>query len=254
MLDLFKTWRRKRVLHRFLLDEALWQHVTRGLPFLRGLTDAEWQSLKELCVLFLQEKEIYGARGFIPTDAVRLSIAAQACLPILNLGLDAYQGWVGIVVYPGEFKVRREEMDENGVVHEYDDALSGEAWPGGPVILSWQDIKLGNAGYNVVIHEFAHKLHMDRGHMDDFPLPHAHMDKGQWLSTWDAAYDEFCIEVDRGIHTLLDPYASEQPAEFFAVLSEAFFTLPQAVRSNYPELYRQLALFYRQDPAARLPQ
>ena len=253
MLEFLKTWRRKRVLRNDGLDETLWQHVTGSLPFLQGLTDAEWQRLKDCAVLFLDEKQMHGARGFVLTDAVRLSIAVQACLPILNLGLDAYQGWVGIVIYPGEFKVRREEMDASGVVHEYDDELSGEAWPGGPVILSWQDVELGAAGYNVVIHEFAHKLHMSRGDMDDFPPPHVHMDRERWLAAWDAAYDEFCAEVDRGINTLIDPYASEQPAEFFAVLSEAFFTLPQAVRSIYPELYAQLALFYRQDPAARLP-
>ena len=185
---------------------------------------------------------------------MRFSIAVQACLHILNLGLDAYHGGVGIVIYPGEFKVRREEMDARGVVHEYDDELSGEAWPGGPVILSWEDIKLGAAGYNVVIHEFAHKLHMDRGDMDDFPLPHAGMEREQWLAAWDAAYGEFCAQVDRGIDTVIDPYASEQPAEFFAVLSEAFFTLPQEVRSLYPDLYAQLALFYKQDPAARMPE
>ena len=253
MLEFLKTWRRKRVLRNDGLDETLWQHVTGSLPFLQGLTDGEGQRLKDCAVLFLDEKQMHGARGFVLTDAVRLSIAVQACLPILNLGLDAYQGWVGIVIYPGEFKVRREEMDASGVVHEYDDELSGEAWPGGPVILSWQDVELGAAGYNVVIHEFAHKLHMSRGDMDDFPPPHVHMDRERWLAAWDAAYDEFCAEVDRGIDTLIDPYASEQPAEFFAVLSEAFFTLPQAVRSIYPELYAQLALFYRQDPAARLP-
>ena len=253
MLEFLKTWRRKRVLRNDGLDETLWQHVTGSLPFLQGLTDGEGQRLKDCAVLFLDEKQMHGARGFVLTDAVRLSIAVQACLPILNLGLDAYQGWVGIVIYPGEFKVRREEMDASGVVHEYDDELSGEAWPGGPVILSWQDVELGAAGYNVVIHEFAHKLHMSRGDMDDFPPPHVHMDRERWLAAWDAAYDEFCADVDRGINTLIDPYASEQPAEFFAVLSEAFFTLPQAVRSIYPELYAQLALFYRQDPAARLP-
>ena len=252
MLELFKTWRRKRALRRFVPDEALWRRVTGALPFLRGLTPAEWQHLQEYSVLFLDEKQMHGARGFILTDAVRLSIAVQACLPILNLGLDAYQGWVGIVIYPGEFKVRREEMDDAGVVHEYDDELSGEAWPGGPVILSWQDVALGAAGYNVVIHEFAHKLHMLRGDMDDFPLPHGHMDSEQWLAAWDRAYDAFCAQVDRGINTVIDPYASEQPAEFFAVLSETFFTAPQDVRTAYPELYDQLALFYRQDPAARL--
>ena len=251
MFGWLKTWRRKRALRRTALDPALWRHVTRALPFLHGLTTEEMRRLRDCSVLFLEEKEMHGARGFVPTDAVRLSIAVQACLPILNLGLDAYSGWVGIVIYPGEFRVRRREMDETGVVHEYDDELSGEAWSGGPVILSWQDIKLGEAGYNVVIHEFAHKLHMLRGDMDDFPLPHAHMDRDAWLTAWDAAYDAFCHQVDRGIDTVIDPYASEQPAEFFAVLSEAFFTLPKAVRSIYPQLYAQLVLFYKQDPATR---
>ena len=253
MLGFFKTWRRKRALRRSALDPALWRRVTGGLPFLQGLAPAEWRRLHDCTVLFLDEKEMHGARGFVLSDAVRLSIAVQACLPILNLGLDSYHGWVGIVIYPGEFKVQREEMDESGVVHEYDDALSGEAWPGGPVILSWQDIKLGAAGYNVVIHEFTHKLHMSRGDMDDFPPPHADMERERWLTAWHAAYDEFCAQGDRGMDTVIDPYASEDPAEFFAVLSEAFFTLPLAVRSIYPELYEQLALFYRQDPAARIP-
>ncbi|TSA16163.1 MAG: zinc-dependent peptidase [Betaproteobacteria bacterium] len=252
MLSFFKTWRRKRALRRARLDPALWRQVSDALPFLRGLTPAEWQRLQDFAVLFLDEKEMHGARGFVPTDAVRLSIAVQACLPVLNLGLDAYDGWVGIVIYPGEFKVRRAETDASGVVHEFDDELSGEAWPGGPVILSWQDVELSAAGYNVVIHEFAHKLHMSRGNMDDFPAPHSGMNRELWLTTWDTAYDEFCAQVDRGMDTVIDPYASEQPAEFFAVLSEAFFTLPQAVRSIYPELYTQLAQFYRQDPAARL--
>ncbi len=252
MFRLFKAWRRKRALRRSALDPALWRQVTGGLPFLRGLDAAEWQRLRDCAALFLDDKQMHGARGLVLTDAVRLSIAVQACLPVLNLGLDAYRGWVGIVVYPGEFKVRRTETDESGVVHEYDDALAGEAWPGGPVILSWQDIRLGAAGYNVVIHEFAHKLHMSRGAMDDFPPPHANMDRRRWLAAWDAAYDEFCARVDRGMDTVIDPYASEHPAEFFAVLSEAFFTLPLKLRPIYPELYRQLTLFYRQDPAGRI--
>jgi Mlc titration factor MtfA (ptsG expression regulator) len=253
MLEFLKSWGGKRVPQTEALDPALWRRVTGSLPFLRGLTEAETGRLKDCASRFLQEKEMHGARGFILTDAVRLSIAVQACLPVLNLGPDAYRGWVGIVIYPGEFKVRREETDASGVVHEYEDALSGEAWPGGPVILSWQDVTLGEAGYNVVIHEFAHKLHMSRGDMDDFPAPHAGMQRELWLHTWDTAYDAFCAQVDRGVDSVIDPYASEQPAEFFAVLSETFFTLPQAVRTLYPELYAQLALFYRQDPAARAP-
>jgi Mlc titration factor MtfA (ptsG expression regulator) len=253
MVGFLKSWRRKRILDRATLDPALWAHTTGKLPFLRGMPAADLDKLQTIALLFLAEKEMHGTHGLVLTDELRLSIALQACLPILELGLDCYAGWVGIVVYPGEFRVRKTEMDEDGVVHEYDDELSGEAWEGGPVVLSWQDVELREQGYNVVIHEFAHKLHMTRGDMEDFPAPWPGMDRDAWLAAWDAAYEEFCAEVDRGLDTVIDPYASEEPAEFFAVLSEAFFTLPHAVKSIYAPLYAQLQLFYRQDPAARLP-
>src|SRR5205807_8475053 len=149
-----------------------------------------------LVVVFLAEKEMHGARGFSLTDEVRLSIAAQACLPILNLGLDVYNGWVGVVVYPGEFRVRKEEMDEHGIVHTFDEELAGEAWPGGPVILSWEDVGLAERGYNVVIHEFAHKIHMDGGGDSDFPAARAGTDPTRWRKTREAAYERVRNEVD----------------------------------------------------------
>src|SRR5438552_6524198 len=131
-MGFFRDWRRKRVLRRARLDEALWARVASRLSYLRGLSKEEAARLKELVVLFLAEKEMHGAQGFRLTDEVRLSIAVQACLPILNLGLDVYNGWVGVVVYPGEFRVRKEEMDQDGIVHTFDEELAGEAWPGLP--------------------------------------------------------------------------------------------------------------------------
>ncbi len=195
---------------------------------------------------------MHGAGGMELSDAMRVSIAAQACLPVLNLGLDVYEGWVGLVVYPAEFRVRKEEMDEFGVVHEFDDHLSGEAWPGGPVILSWEDATLGGAGYNVVIHEFAHKIHMLREEDEDYPLPFPGMDAAAWRDVLERSYERLCREVDAGRATLVDPYAAEHPAEFFAVMSEAFFTDAAVLARDWPELYRQLALFYRQDTAGVL--
>ncbi len=195
----FRTWRRKRVIKRATIDEALWNRVVAQLPFLAGLPADDARRLRELAVLFLHEKEIAAAGGLELTDAIRLAIALQACLPILNLGLDFYDGWVGVVVYPGEFRVRRQELDDDGVMHEWDDELSGEAWPGGPVALSWEDVELGAApaaaggepGYNVVIHEFAHKIDMLKGEADGFPLPHADMDAGVWQRTLESAYARF---------------------------------------------------------------
>jgi Mlc titration factor MtfA (ptsG expression regulator) len=257
----FRSWRRKRILRKARIDDALWRRVIAGLPFLAGMTEAELVRLRELALLFLHEKELHGAGGLELTAEIRLAIAVQAVLPVLNLGLDTYAGWVGVVVYPGEFRVRRQELDEDGVMHEWDDELSGEAWPGGPVLLSWEDIALGTApaedggepGYNVVIHEFAHKIDMLSGEADGYPTPHADMDAAAWTRVLESAYARFVGMVDREQETLLDPYAAEHPAEFFAVASEAFFTDPHALREEFPALYEQLKGFYRQDPAARIP-
>ena len=248
-MGFLREWRRKRTLKSTRLDEALWTRVAAKLSFLRGLSEGDTDRLKQLVLLFLAEKEMHGARGLRLTDEVQLSIAVQACLPILNLGLDVYDGWVGVIVYPGEFRVRKEEVDENGVVHTFDEELAGEAWPGGPVILSWEDVGMAERGYNVVIHEFAHKIHMDGGGDEDFPAARGGMDAAVWRKTLEDAYDRFCAEVDSGEPTFIDPYAAEHPAEFFAVMSEAFFTESAVLARDWPELYAQLALFYRQDPA-----
>ena len=240
-------WRRRRVLQKHRIDDALWRRATRGLTFLPNT-----EKLKQLALLFMAEKEFSGTHGLEITDAMRLSIAAQACLPILELGLDWYSGWTGIVVYPGDFRVRRSEVDEAGVVHEWDDALAGEAMPGGPVVISW-DTAAHDTEMNVVIHEFAHKLDMINGEADGLPPLHAGMDRRAWHAVFEQAYKGFGDAVQRGKDTWLDRYAAEHPSEFFAVLSEAFFQDPAQTKRRYPDVYDQLKLFYRQDPAARSP-
>jgi Mlc titration factor MtfA (ptsG expression regulator) len=244
----YRNWKRKRLLARGHIEESLWQTVIAGLAFLRGVHETDLARLRDLALLFLHEKEMHGAGDLELSDEIRLSIALQACLPVLNLGLDLYEGWVGIIVYPGEFRVKRQEVDEDGVMHEYEDDLSGEAWSDGPVILSWEDVKHTASGYNVVIHEFAHKIHMAREADNDFPAPFPGMDKQSWSETLDRDYRRFCRMVDSGVETLIDPYASEHPAEFFAVMSEMFFTDSAVLWRDWPDLYAQLALFYRQDP------
>ena len=233
------------MLAKHAIDEALWRAATRGLRFLR-----DTPRLRELALLFLAEKQFTGAHGLEVTDRMRVSIAAQACLPILELGLDWYAGWTGIVVYPGDFRVRREWMDDAGVVHEWDDELAGEAMPGGPVVISW-DAAAYDATMNVVIHEFAHKIDMLNGEADGVPPLHRGMDRRAWLAALEEAYQGFCDAVDRGRDTWLDPYAAEHISEFFAVVTEAFFEDGRETRRRYPEVYDQLKLFYRQDPAAR---
>jgi Mlc titration factor MtfA (ptsG expression regulator) len=266
MMRLFSRlagWRRRRVLDQTPLDPGQWRVARAALPFLAGLTGDEEARLRELTVLFLDAKQMTGARGLALSNEIRLSIAIQACLPVLNLGLEYYAGWVGIVIYPGEFVVPRAEYDDDGVVHEYDEGIAGESWEAGPVILSWEDVALAagddDTGYNVVIHEFAHKIDMLNGVADGLPPLHRDMERKAWQAALGAAYEDFCRRVDRYDEEdaaldefAIDPYAAEHPSEFFAVLSEVFFVSPHMVLAEYPEVYAQFVRFYRQDPAARL--
>jgi len=231
------------------ITSADWARVEDGLPFLQFLPAGDRERLRELAFAFVSQKEWHGAQGLTLTSDIQLCIALQACLPVLNLGLDSYHGWVGIIVYPGDFVIPRHTMDEAGVVHEYDDEVAGEAWEGGPVLLSWFDQPEEADGMNVVIHEFAHKLDMLKGVPDGMPPLHESMSRQAWLGAFEPAYADFCERVDSGEATTIDPYAAEHPAEFFAVMSEAFFETPLLLREEYPAVYEQLRQFYRQDPA-----
>ena len=251
-----RDWKRKRLLKRHRIDDARWRRALKHLPFLAGLSAEEERRLKELAIVFLAEKQFAPVREVKLSEDDRLEIALQACLPILELGIQWYDGWVGIVVHPSEFKVKRAHTDEDGVVHEWDDELAGESWPGGPVVLSWEALddsgSVAEGGANVVIHEFAHKLDMMTGDADGVPPMPSRAARERWLKVFDAEFDRFCRAVDAGKGTFLDPYAAEHESEFFAVASEAFFESPNALRADFPKLYDLFRDFYRQDPARRL--
>lgn len=232
------------------VPEPIWQAALARLPFVARLPADRLQRLRIMVVQFLDDKVFSGAQGYEPGDLARLSIALQACLPVLELGLSAYAGWRGIIVYPGEFVIPRRVVDDDGVLHEYDEEALGEAWDGGPVVLSWYDDPADYAGANVVIHEFAHKLDMLTGEADGVPLLHGNLGEEEWVGTLDAAWEDFCARVDDGEDTAIDPYAAEHPGEFFAVMSEVFFVEPQLMVDEYPDLYALFVRFYRQDPAS----
>lgn len=233
-----------------MIPETLWNEIEAGLPFLGHLNADERIHLRQLARELIAEKEWSGAQGLHLTPRIQLAITLQTCLPILHLGLDWYAGWVGIVVYPGDFVVPRHMVDANGVVHEYDDAVMGEAWYGGPVLISWFELPEDADGINVVIHEFAHKLDMKNGDADGLPPLHEGMSRQSWSETMNAAFTDLRRRLDRGEETVLDPYAAEMPTEFFAVSSETFFETPELIKAEYPAVYEQLKAFYKQDPAA----
>jgi len=256
-IDWLRRWREARehrVVKQRAIPDALWQTTLHGLPFLARRSQADLQALRRLATLFLDSKEFSGAGGLAVTDEMAVCIAAQACLPVLRFGLGPYQRFVGIVVHADEVVARREVSDEHGVVHEYDEVLTGEAMEGGPVMLSWRDVRESGAtadlGYNVVIHEFAHVIDMGDGLADGIPpLPDAAARK-HWRGVLDLEYERFCRSVEDGEQTVLDPYGAQHPSEFFAVAVEAFFVKPQPMRAAHPWLYPLLAQYFGQDPAA----
>ena len=226
------------------IPEAAWQATLAAYPFLAARPAQDVARLRGLSARFLQDKEFNGALGFEITDAVALAIAAQAVLPVLHLpgGLAWYDDFVGIVVVPSEVSTRRVAVDEAGVVHEYDEAIIGEAREHGPVMLSWPHVQEGGnaeaAGpiLNVVIHEFAHKIDMRDGLVDGCPpLPAgfagtrtAREARAAWMAAMAPAYDAFreqAIVAERfgGEPPWLDGYAASSMAEFFAVACEAYF-------------------------------
>ncbi len=156
------------------IDANLWMEATGRYAFMRGLNAEENRRLCLIAADFLARKSMVGAAGLVITDKMQVEIAAQACILVLELGVDSYDGWSDIIVYPSQFIPEREVVDEIGVVHTSRDALAGEAWLGGPVILSYEDVAVtatdsAVAGFNVVIHEFAHKLDMQKRRCQRFP-------------------------------------------------------------------------------------
>ena len=252
MFGLIKGWRRRRILAHRSIPDALWHQTMADIPSMSVLDAKSLERLRAISLLFLHEKSLEPAGGLVLDDSMRVRIAALACRPILELGLDCYNGFVSVIVYPGEFLVRnRERVDEAGVVHTQDEILSGEAWDQGPVILGWHDVDASGRGegYDVVAHECAHKLDLLEGDVNGMPPMHHHMRPAEWTRAFQRSYDDLIRQLDRGEEPWLDPYAAEEPAEFFAVCTEMFFDVPFAFRDEYPAIYAQLAAFFRQDPA-----
>lgn len=240
------------------IPDDLWLRTLQNYSFLSQRPPDEQARLRELSARFVHDKEFHGAQGLVITDDMAVAVAAQACLPILNLGpaaqaLDWYDDFVGIVMQPGEVLARREFTDETGVVHAYDEPLAGEAMDRGPVMLNWHDVARAGAtaheGYNLVVHEFVHKIDMRDGAPDGCPpLPAGFMGatgarqaRQRWFEVLQPAYEEFrekSIIAQRfgGEPPWLDEYAAEAIGEFFAVACEAYFVNPQRFAQEFPTL------------------
>lgn len=254
MLDFIRNIRRRSIIKNSSITDEQWSHAFEKLPILKNLSADEKKRLQELAILLIHYKSFESAKGLVLTKAMIMHIALQACLPILYLDLDAYDGWVSVIVYPYGFMPRRSYLDESGVMHEDNAGLSGEAWQRGPVVLDWQDASIAGEldGHNLVVHEFAHKLDMQNGKANGFPPLHRGMDTEAWVKVFSHAFAHLQHHCHGADYYGIDCYAATSPAEFFAVLSEVFFERPEVINHHYPALYQQLHLYYRQDPLQRL--
>jgi Mlc titration factor MtfA (ptsG expression regulator) len=250
---LFGRWQMRRLLRRNPIRLPIWHRVTQNIIVLQGLDAVQMAHLRELTTWFLHHKAINGVQGLEVTEEMRVAVAAQACLLILNLETDCFDNWVEVILYPGAFRVNHEQADAIGLVHHEANILSGEAWLRGPVILSWDDVARDSyhpqAGHNVVLHEFAHKLDGLNGVANGLPPLRGGMSFQRWAEDFSEAYDLLCKQVAVSGSACINAYAATSPAEFFAVVSEYFFTAPDVLQACYPKIHSQLTLFYSQTTA-----
>lgn len=250
------AWRRARR-ERVLAQPfpAAWRHILRRrVPYVHRLPPDLQLQLKKLIQLFIAEKAFVGCRGLEITDEVRVTIAAQASLLLLNRGGAGYADLHRVLVYPSAFIVDRVQPQGGGVLQDQRQVLAGESWSQGQVILSWDDVlecaATPDDGRNVVIHEFAHQLDQAHGPANGAPWLGAGRSYAQWSAVLGDAFARLQAQVAWGESTLIGAYGATSPAEFFAVVSEVFFEQAGALATEQPALYAELSRFYRVDPRA----
>lgn len=250
---------------RRLRHERIWREpfpadwtalIDQNVPYVRSLDDEDRAWLEDLVQVFLHDKVFEGAGGLEVTDEMRVTVAAQACLLLLGDEETAvYPDLARVVLYPEAYVATRRSA-KGMVVEEQEEVRLGESWDRGVVVLAWSATRHGarnvHDGMNVVLHEFAHQLDQALGEADGAPELPRGMSYGRWAAALGREFEHLRDRAEAGRPSLLDPYGATNPAEFFAVATESFFEKPVQMKERKPELYAQLAAFYRQDPAARL--
>lgn len=230
-----------------------WQSIVeRRLPFYRKLPGEQQQRLQNLIKRFLADHNFVGCAGLQITDEIRLTIAAQACLLILNMKGYAYHSLRSILVYPSTFIATREVRDDLGLVSTSHTALLGESWDQGKVVLAWDNVEHGvcnlEDGRNVVLHEFAHQLDSESGTVNGAPLLHTRGAYKSWAHIFQKEFEQLNFLKSHHHASLIDQYGASNPAEFFAVATETFFERPKEMATHHEELYRELRDFYNVEP------
>jgi Mlc titration factor MtfA (ptsG expression regulator) len=243
---------RRRTLRARPFPDAWREILKHRVPYVRRLPADLQLQLKRQMQVFIAEKAFVGCDDLDITDEVRVIIAAQACLLLLNRRTDYFPGLTHILVYPGSFIVNRVRNDPSGLLQEQRQMLAGESWSQGKVILSWVDVLAGAAdaedGRNVVIHEFAHQLDMEDGVANGAPILGKRAYQQRWTEVFTREFTTLRQQAELQQASLLDHYGATDPAEFFAVVSEVFFEKPQQLSAEHPALYDLLSGFYKVNP------
>ncbi len=254
--DVFGRKRRRREKVRKRPFPDAWSKIiASNVPYFSHLAEAERTELLGHIQVFLDEKRFEGCGGLAMTDEIRVTVAAQACLLLLGRDTDYYPKLKAVLVYPHEFVVQTHHRLGGGAREEGIETRRGESWARGEVVLAWDEVCRGAAdiydGLNLVLHEFAHQLDDESVHGDGAPaLPRRSMYVA-WARVLGEEYEHLILDIEHHRKTVLRAYGAKNPAEFFAVATEAFFEKPAALKARHKELYEQLMTFYRQDPASR---
>lgn len=248
-LHQFRKNKRRAALRATPLPAAWRQWLRNDFPLYQKLPQALQRELDGHIQVFISEKVFVGRNGFEVTDEARVLIAAQACLLILNNPGDYYPGFETLLVYPQTYVARVTRRD--GLVHtDTVDTRAGESWHRGPVILAWNEVLQGarnsHDGHNVVMHEFAHKLDEENSRLDGLPILPRRSQYPAWAAVLSEEYEKLRGHRD----DVIDSYGATSAAEFFAVVTEAFFENPEQLKLKHPDLYRQFQLYYQLDPTS----
>jgi Mlc titration factor MtfA (ptsG expression regulator) len=247
---------RRRRRHERHADQPFppkWRKILRKrMPYYRRLPFNLQRQLQQRVHVFIAEKNFVGCNGVQVTDEMRVLIAAQAGLLLLNRDTDCYATMSEVLVYPDTFVIEREEVGPGGTVRRVRRAVSGESWANSQVVLSWTDVLEGAAdtgdGQNVVLHEFAHQLDQETGRGNGAPTFDNNEQAGRWSTVLGGEFSRLREQIANNSEPLLDPYGAQDPVEFFAVATETFFERPARLNAEHPELYEELARFYCVSP------
>ncbi len=248
----FKNRRRKRIRARTFPPGWL-EIIQQNVPYYRRLPESDRRELQGAIQVFLDEKRFEGCGGLEITDEIKVTIAALASILLLHRENDDYPLLQSILVYPRAYVARGKKSTLGGLIQESVDLRGGESWRQGAVVLSWDDVKKTASdihdGHNVALHEFAHQLDQEDGDANGAPILKNHSRYLAWARVLGEEYHHLLVAIENHRRTDIDTYGATNPAEFFAVITELFFEKPVRFKRRHPELYRQLQLFYRQDPA-----